>query len=58
MYALKAPAVEVAQALLIVMPEGSLRAAEEIMRHREQPDDGERWDALFRTVTVTSRLRA
>jgi len=34
MYALKTPAAEVAQALLIVMRRGSLRAAEEITGHK------------------------
>jgi transposase-like protein len=34
MYGLKTPAVEVAQALLIVMRRGSLRAAEEITGHK------------------------
>jgi len=34
MYALKTPATEVAQALLIVMRRGSLRAAEEITGHK------------------------
>src|ERR1700692_3773303 len=34
MYALKTPAAEVAQALLIVMRRGSLRAAEEITAHK------------------------
>ena len=34
MYALKTPAKEVAQALLIVMRRGSLRAAEEITGHK------------------------
>ena len=33
MYGLKTPAAEVAQALLIVMRRGSLRAAEEITGH-------------------------
>jgi transposase-like protein len=33
MYGLKTPVAEVAQALLIVMRRGSLRAAEEITRH-------------------------
>jgi hypothetical protein len=34
MYGLKTPAAEVAQALLIVMRRGSLRAAEEITGHK------------------------
>jgi hypothetical protein len=34
MYGLKTPAAEVVQALLIVMRRGSLRAAEEITRHK------------------------
>jgi hypothetical protein len=34
MYGLKTPAAEVAQALLIVMRRGSLRAAEEITEHK------------------------
>jgi hypothetical protein len=34
MYGLKTPAVEVAQALLIVMRRGSLRGAEEITGHK------------------------
>ena len=34
MYGLKTPATEVAQALLIVMRRGSLRAAEEITGHK------------------------
>jgi hypothetical protein len=34
MYGLKTPEAEVAQALLIVMRRGSLRAAEEITRHK------------------------
>jgi hypothetical protein len=34
MYGLKTPAAEVAQALLIVMRHGSLRAAEEITGHK------------------------
>ncbi len=36
MYGLKTPAAEVAQALLIVMRRGSLRAAEEITGHTYQ----------------------
>ncbi len=34
MYGLKTPAVEVAQALVIVMRRGSLRGAEEITGHK------------------------
>ena len=36
MYGLKTPATEVAQALLIVMRRGSLRAAEEITGHKNE----------------------
>ena len=36
MYGLKTPAAEVAQALLIVMRRGSLRAAEEITGHKPE----------------------
>ena len=40
MYGLKTPAAEVAQALLIVMRRGSLRAAEEITRHKYETISG------------------
>ncbi|GAC1431036.1 MAG: hypothetical protein NVSMB54_25130 [Ktedonobacteraceae bacterium] len=40
MYGLKTPAVEVAQALLIVMRRGSLRAAEEITGHKYETISG------------------
>ena len=36
MYGLKTPAAEVAQALLVVMRRGSLRAAEEITGHKDE----------------------
>jgi hypothetical protein len=38
MYGLKTPASEVAQALLVVMRRGSLRAAEEITGHKYAHD--------------------
>src|SRR6266571_1949843 len=38
MYGLKTPACEVAQALLVVMRRGSLRAAEEITAHKYAHD--------------------
>jgi hypothetical protein len=47
MYGLKTPAAEVAQALLIVMRRGSLRAAEEITGHTYETISG--W--LKRTAT-------
>jgi transposase-like protein len=40
MYGLKTPAAEVAQALLIVMRRGSLRAAEEITGHKYETISG------------------
>jgi hypothetical protein len=40
MYNLKTPAAEVAQALLIVMRRGSLRAAEEITGHKYETISG------------------
>jgi transposase-like protein len=50
MYGLKTPATEVAQALLIVMRRGSLRAAEEITGHKYEPISG--W--LKRAATHTA----
>ena len=40
MYGLKTPAAEIAQALLIVMRRGSLRAAEEITGHKYETISG------------------
>ncbi len=52
MYGLKTPAAEVAQALLIVMRRGSLRAAEEITGHKYETISG--W--LKRAATLTQVL--
>lgn len=52
MYGLKTPATEVAQALLIVMRRGSLRAAEEITGHKYETISG--W--LKRAATHAAAL--
>ncbi len=52
MYGLKTPAAEVAQALLIVMRRGSLRAAEEITGHKYETISG--W--LKRAATHAAAL--
>src|SRR5881296_3190025 len=53
MYGLKTPAAEVAQALLIVMRRGSLRAAEELTGHNYETSRG--W--LKRAATQAAAIR-
>src|SRR5258708_38764365 len=56
MYRLPTPAAEVAQALLIVMRRGSLRAAEEITGHQDETIGEWRRGGKQQEGTLTGRL--
>src|SRR5437588_4482607 len=56
MYGLKTPAAEVAQALLIVMRRGSLRAAEEITGHKYETISGWLKRAASQAAALTQVL--
>src|SRR6266849_5442912 len=56
MYGLKTPAAEVAQALLIVMRRGSLRAAEEITGHKYETISGWLKRAAAHAAAITQVL--
>src|SRR5436309_13788426 len=56
MYGLKTPAAEVAQALLIVMRRGSLRAAEEITGHKYETIGGWLKRAASHAAAITQVL--
>src|SRR5436305_6482865 len=58
MYGLKTPAAEVAQALLIVMRRGSLRAAEEITGHTYETISGGLKPAAAHAEALTQVLAA
>ena len=56
MYGLKTPAAEVAQALLVVMRRGSLRAAEEITGHKYETISVWRVSGGSHAVAITEVL--